>query len=111
MRLEMGGHAERSYHEIGPDTSLFDHCSVEYDRSKFAPLAGALRRARAELVNRDAVADPNGTYRTLEYRDDDEVVILRVEYVYGVASPTAPEFEAAWNELLELFPRSTWNRP
>lgn len=38
MRVERGGCAERSYHEIAPQHSVFNYCSTQFDGTRLAEL-------------------------------------------------------------------------
>jgi hypothetical protein len=102
MRVEPNGFAERSYHELAPQHSVYTWCSVQLDAEPLAALTQALHAARdaQESVGSD---DPDAIYRTLEFWNGGRPVRLCIEYVGAVATPAAPAFEAAWRLLETQF--------
>jgi hypothetical protein len=103
IRVERSGYAEATYHEIGPQPSVFTHRSTRLDAAQLAQLGDALQAALAEKAM-DAGEDANSVYRTIELWADTCAVRLCVEYVCGLATPPKPAFEAVWHLLETKLP-------
>jgi hypothetical protein len=107
LHVELGGYAERAYHEIAPSYSHFSHRSIQLDEARLGAILTALRVAFAEQPRSEIKDNPNGDYRTLEFRDGSRVLRLRTEYTDGSTSSESPALDAAWTLLEEQFPADT----
>lgn len=103
MRIELGGYAERSYHEIGREVSVFSHRTAQFDAASLAEVVNALRAAGSESCCDETGFSPDKSYRRIEFRDGREVRVLCVEYRAGATRTDAPAFEAAWERLERPF--------
>jgi hypothetical protein len=106
VHIELGGFAERSEHEIGRNSSGFALLSIRLDEAQLESLQSALRAAFIEQGPADFRVDPNGHFRTLQFRDGARVLVVRSEYLGGVPDPEAPAVNAAWRLLEGLFEAS-----
>lgn len=104
IHVELGGYAERAYYEIAASYSRFSHSSVRLSEARLGEILAALRAAFAEQPAADPEDDPNGDYRTLDFRDGGRVFRLWTEYVAGAPHPESPASDAAWALLEEQFP-------
>jgi hypothetical protein len=83
---------------------MFSHCSVQLGEAAPDALAQALRAAWAGQPAAPGAEDLDAVYRTIEFRDGGQALLLRAAYVGGVGHPGAPAFEAAWALLERQFP-------
>jgi hypothetical protein len=104
IHVELGGFAERAYHEIGRASSHFSHRSVQLESPAMERILAALRAAHAEQPDARPGPDPNGDYRTLEYRDGSRQHTICTECDGGRSSPNALMSEAVWALLEGQFP-------
>ena len=103
MRVERSGYAERSYHELAPQHSVFTHCSTQFGSPELTSLATALQVAQG-TTDANAGEDPSGVFRVIEFWGREQAIRLCVEYVRGEAVPPAPAFEAVWDLLAARYP-------
>lgn len=106
IRLHVGldGYAERAYYEIGRPHGRFSHRHVWLDERRLGAIQAALRLAYAERPCEVIHLDPNRVYRTLEFRDGDQVHRLIAEDDDLSPAPDWPALDAVWILLEQQFP-------
>lgn len=105
IRLHVGlnGYAERAYYEIGRSHGRFSHRDVRLDEDRLRTIQAALRLAHAERPREMFHPDPNRVYRTLEFRDGDQIHGLIAEDDDLSPPPDWPALDAAWMLLEAQF--------
>lgn len=103
-RIGRDGYAEQAVHEHEGFAGRFSYYHTKLSQDQMAALLLTLMKAYEALVAVSVPEDPNGVYRSIEFWVGDRPVKLRMQDVGELPCFDIPEFETAWQFVVQQFP-------